>query len=395
MGGLHKKMVKTETVKGFRDYTEEDALKRKKVREIIEKTFENYGFEPAETPIIEYEEFVKGENSGDEAVSDVFKLNDKGKRKLALRYETTFQLKRIAKNKKLPFKRYQIGPVFRDEPAKPGRYRQFVQCDVDIIGSSEIVSDAEILAMAKTIFKRVNIPIEIQVNNRKLINGIVDKFVKDKKTEANVIREIDKIVKDRDNAYKNLVGLIGKKSTEELLSYFDKDLKFFIKEGFEGADEIKELEKLCKIYGTKIKFVPSLARGLSYYTGNIFEIVTPKYNFTITAGGRYKVNDLSAVGIAFGLDRIAEIATGLDIRQTKAMIISISEDVESIKLAETLRDEGISCSIMYGKIGKAIEKNSSNDPEKYFTADVIKQLEEAVFKEFNYGSKAGKLKQDV
>jgi len=378
--------MKTETVKGFRDYTDEEALKRKKVRKIIENTFENYGFEPAETPIIEYEEFVKGDNSGDEAVSDVFKLSDKGKRKLALRYETTFQLKRLAKNKKLPYKRYQIGPVFRDEPAKPGRYRQFVQCDVDIVGSNGIASDAEILAVAKTIFNKVNIPIEIQVNNRKLLSGIVDKVVRDKKTELDVIREIDKLEKDRDNAYKNLVSLIGKKSTEELLGYFDKDLKDFIKEGFEGAEDIKELQKLCKIYGTKIKFVPSLARGLSYYTGNIFEIVTPKYNFTICAGGRYKVNDLSAVGIAFGLDRIAEVATGLDIEQTKALVISISEDIEAIKLAEILREEEISCSIMYGKIGKAMEyANSKAIPNVIFIGEKEAKAQKFKLKDMDSG----------
>ena len=145
------------------------------------------------------------------------------------------------------------------------------------------------------------------------------------------------------------------------MEYFDKSLSFFIKEGFDGASEIKEIEKLCKIYGVKMKFTPSLARGLSYYVGNIFEIVSPKYNFTITAGGRYETQNTSAVGISFGLDRISEIASGLDIRQTKAMVISIKQDEEAIKLTEKLREEGIGSVIMYGKIGKAMEYANAKD----------------------------------
>ena len=104
-----------ETVKGFKDYTGIDALKRDIIKGVIAKNFKLYGFELAETPVIEYEEFVKQGNEQDEAISDIFKLQDKGKRNLALRYEFTFQLKRLAQNKKLPYKRYQIGEVFRDE----------------------------------------------------------------------------------------------------------------------------------------------------------------------------------------------------------------------------------------------------------------------------------------
>src|SRR3989304_1057792 len=117
-----------EPVKGFRDFSGKEAEKRAEIRKIIVETFEKYGFEPAETPIIESEEFVRGENKQDEAVSDIFKLQDKGKRNLALRYEFTFQLKRLMRNKKLPYKRYQIGPVFRDEPISGNRMRQFISC---------------------------------------------------------------------------------------------------------------------------------------------------------------------------------------------------------------------------------------------------------------------------
>ena len=157
----------TETVKGFKDFTGEEAEKREEIRKILVESFEKYGFEPAETPVVEYEEFVKGDNASDEAVSDIFRLKDKGERKLALRYEFTFQLKRLMQNKKLPYKRYQIGPVFRDEPVSSSRFRQFTQCDVDIVGS-RIKDEAEILFLTKEIMDRLGIKFVIYINNQRI-----------------------------------------------------------------------------------------------------------------------------------------------------------------------------------------------------------------------------------
>ncbi|MEI7719224.1 MAG: ATP phosphoribosyltransferase regulatory subunit, partial [archaeon] len=143
--------MSSETVKGFQDFLGEDAKKRERMIETIRNQFNLFGFEPAETPIVENEEFVRGKNQNDEAVRDIFSLEDRGKRKLALRFEFTFQLKRIAKNQKLPYKRYQIGYVFRDEPIRAGRLRQFIQCDADVIGSS-LKEEAELMAMANNIY---------------------------------------------------------------------------------------------------------------------------------------------------------------------------------------------------------------------------------------------------
>src|SRR3989338_11170405 len=181
-----------EVVKGFRDIEGSEAAKRLEIQKILINEFEKYGFEFVETPVIEYEEFVKGENTSDEAVSDIFKLKDRGERNLALRYEFTFQLKRLARNKKLPYKRYQIGPVFRDEPISGNRMRQFISCDGDVIGA-DIKDQAEILSMTKEILDKLKIKGEIYVNNRKLLNEILDEQkVSDKKA---VIREIDKLDK--------------------------------------------------------------------------------------------------------------------------------------------------------------------------------------------------------
>ena len=146
--------IEATTVKGFQDILPPESLKREAVKKIIEKWFKLYGFIPIETPIIEFDELMRSETLAsekeDEAISDRFKLKDRASRNLGLRYEFTFQLARILKqnpNIKLPFRRYQIGPVFRDEPVASDRFRQFTQCDADIIGNSSIDADAECLAL--------------------------------------------------------------------------------------------------------------------------------------------------------------------------------------------------------------------------------------------------------
>lgn len=335
-----------ETIKGFRDFTGIDAVKREKIKEILIRNFKSYGFEPAETPIIENEEFVKSQAQGDEVISDVFKLEDKGRRKLALRYEFTFQLKRIANNKKLPYKRYQIGEVFRDEPATGNRLRQFTQCDVDIVGSS-IKDEAEILAMTSKVLKELGIQAEILFNNRKLLNEILDK--EGVKAKAEVMREIDKLDKLPEQQVKENLKKYG---AEKILALFKKPEAFFKK--YKSYSEIIELKKLCRMYDVNVKFSPSLARGLSYYNGSIFEIKTKDIKETISAGGSYLVNGNQASGISFGLERISSLAK-IPVKEERIVIISINEDRQAIGLAGQLRKLGRQVIVMYGKPTKALE----------------------------------------
>jgi len=337
-------MSKTETVKGFRDIGSE---KRIAIRKIIEETFQLYNFQAVETPIIEYEEFVKG-NSQDEVVSDIFKLQDKGGRKLALRYEFTFQYKRLAKNKKLPYKIYQIGPVFRDEPIRANRWRQFTQCDVDIVGST-IKDEAEILKITSEIMKKLNIKPTININNRKLLNEILDE--QNIKNKEVVIREIDKLDKlPEAEVKKNL----KKYKADKLLSLFKKPESFFKK--YKAYSEILELEKYCKLYGVKVNFQPSLARGLSYYNGSVFEVKS-SIKETIAGGGSYSINEIPATGISFGLDRL-EMLADIKTDNKKILIISINQDKKAIKLADKIRKK-IPCSIFYGKPTKALDYANS------------------------------------
>jgi histidyl-tRNA synthetase len=341
--------MKTDNVKGFVDYVGKDSEKRAVIFELIKGIFERYNFEYVETPIIEYEDFVKGENQNDEAISDIFRLEDKGKRKLALRYEFTFQLKRIANNKKIPYKRFQIGPVFRDEPVAGNRLRQFTQCDVDVVGST-IKEEAELLAIAKEIFDALKIKFVIYVNNRKLLNEILGDMGIEKKEE--VIREIDKLDKLSEKEVRQNLEKYG---AEKILSILKKPEEFF--EKFNGYKEVKELKEYCKIYGVKINFSPFLARGLSYYNGNVFEIKS-QIKETICGGGSYKINDVQSSGISFGLDRL-QLVTKMIVDIEKYLVVSLNQDKKAIAVAKQLRANGKNASVYFGKPSKALEYANS------------------------------------
>jgi len=337
-------------VKGFKDFTGEEAQKRVEIKKVLVETFEEFGFEPAETPLIEYEEFVKGGNSDDEAVSDIFKLQDKGKRKLALRYELTFPLKRLMKNKKLPYKRYQIGEVFRDEPVSSNRFRQFTQCDVDI-GSAEIRDEAEIIALTKNVLDKLGIDFVIYFNNRKLLNEILDEQkIKDKEQ---VMREIDKLDKLSD---KEVGANLKKYNAEKVLQIFKKPESYFKK--YEAYKEIQELREYCKAYDVAPVFQPSLVRGLSYYNGTVFEIKIKGMKETICAGGSYIFNNIQFTGISFGLDRLLDL-TKIKSAREKYLIISLNQDKEAIKIARKLRKKGENTTLFYGKPSKALEYANS------------------------------------
>ncbi len=375
--------MKTELVKGFNDYLGENALKRAEVKKILVDAFESYGFEPVETPIIEYEEFVRGsdEQKEDEAISDIFKLKDKGNRELALRYEFTFQLKRLMQNKKLPFRRYQIGEVFRDEPVGANRFRQFVQCDVDVVGSS-IKDEAEILSLTSDVLKKLGIDFVIYFNNRKLLNEILEEqgITKNKKE---VIRELDKLDKlSEQEVKKNL----KKFDAEKILDILKKTKKSF--EKYESFKEIKMLGDYCKNYKIKIEFQPFLARGLSYYNGTVFEIKTKKMRETITAGGSYEFNGVQCTGISFGLDRLSSLAK-INLNKEKYLVISLEQDGKAIKLAEKLRKKNKIVSLFYGKPSKALEyANSYNYNKVIFVGEKEIKAKKFKVKDMNSGKES-------
>src|SRR3989338_3937270 len=339
----HRFFIKMETVKGFNDVLGEEALKREKIKSILSSNFKLYGFEYAETPTVEYEEFVKKGNENDEVISDIFRLKDKGNRNLALRYELTFPLKRIAKNKKLPYKRYQIGSVFRDEPISSNRFREFTQCDIDVIGSG-YKDDAEVLKITSRVLSELGIKFEIFVNSRRLLNEILDKEgIKDKEE---VIKELDKLDKLSEKEVKDN---LKKYKAEKLIDVLKKT--DFTK--FENYKDISELERYCKYFGVKIKFLPTLARGLSYYNGNIFEIKSKSMKETIVGGGSYLIDNIQSTGLSFGLDRLQKLAN-VEVYNVQCLIINIQQDKESFEFAEFLRENKIR-TIILDKISKGLD----------------------------------------
>ena len=322
--------MKTDTVKGFKDFVGEEAKKREEIRKVLVGLFERYGFEPVETPVVEYEEFVKGENVNDEAVSDIFKLQDKGKRKLALRYEFTFQLKRLMKNQKLPFRRYQIGSVFRDEPVSENRFRQFTQADVDVVGST-IKDEAELLSLTKNVMKNLGIDVKIYFNNRKSMNEVLDDLGVKKKEE--VIREIDKLDKLPEA---KVIASLERYGAEKVLGVFKNKIKL---KKYPSYKDIEDLQKYLRAFKVDAEFSPILARGLSYYNGTVFEVKTKNMKESITAGGSFKFNGIQSTGISFGLDRLAMLAK-VKYDDEKVLVVSLNQNVKAIQLAQKLRNKG-------------------------------------------------------
>lgn len=368
--------MKLERARGTKDFSGEEALQRQQIVSALRSVFELYGYNPLETPILEkFETLASKYAGGAEILKETFKLKDQGGRELGLRYDLTVPMCRFIAtnpNLKMPFKRYQIGEVFRDGPLKLGRYREFAQCDVDIVGVKSMAADAEMIAIAQDIFQRLQLNVVIRVNSRKLLNGIVATAgIKAEKAETTILT-LDKLEKLGQAAVeKELEGKgIPAASAKKLMalvtvkgSNSEKTKKLETEtsssEGKEGLKELQELFSNLEDSGN-VEFEPSLARGLAYYTGTVFETFLKKSEITsaVAAGGRYDRmignfvggnREYPAVGISFGLD-IIEDALGMEKKErrkttTSAYIIPIKAFAEAQKIASQLRKNGINTDI--------------------------------------------------
>lgn len=363
-----------ETVKGMRDFGPEKKIFRDEVVETIKRIFELYGFNPIETPGLEKWEVLANKYAGGaEILKETYRLTDRGGRKLGLRYDLTVPLARFVSSRQFPkpFKRYQIGKVWRDGPTKVGRYREFVQCDVDVVGSDSLISDAEILAIARDVFKELGIDIIIKLNNRKLLNEMLEWAGVEKNRIEGAILSVDKLKKFGISYVENELKEKGidKETIKKIRMLLNlkgiKEIKKMIGES-EGIKELEQLLNYLKVFDVDVEIEISLARGLSYYTGSIYEIF-PKVGSksSIAAGGRYDKmisifsgKNIPAVGISFGLDIIAEILKNRKRRKSvvQTYIIPVGGmEKEAIKLAQKLRKRGISTDI--GIVKKSLSKN--------------------------------------
>ncbi len=374
--------MKLEQARGTRDISGSDAILRQRIVSTLRGVFELYGYNPLETPSLErFETLASKYAGGEEILKEVFKLCDQGNRELALRYDLTVPLARFIAsdpNLKMPFKRYAIGNVYRDGPLKLGRYREFAQCDVDVVGSGSMASDAEMVKIALAAFEKLGLDVVVKVNNRKVLDALLEQAKVPEDRKETVILSVDKLEKfGREAVEKELAGkgiaaavimklmqLIGISGSNK--EKVDKLRKVV------GSSGVDEIEQVLKLAGKKnFEFDVSLARGLSYYTGTVFEVFLKKSEITssVAAGGRYDrmigsfVNngrEYPAVGISFGLDVIADaMKMGKKTTEStvvKAFVISIGEDRRAAKVVEKLREEGVSTDADYtGKVGRAIE----------------------------------------
>lgn len=377
--------MKPQLPKGTKDFPIGKKIIKNYVVDTLKTTFETYGYSPIETPILEKFDVLSSKYAGGtEILKETFQLTDQGGRNIGLRYDLTVPLCRyMAMNPqlKMPFKRYQIGPVFRDGPIKIGRYRQFWQCDVDVVGASSMMAEAEQLALTQEAFNKIGLDVIIKVNNRKLLNGILEFIGIKKKDAESVILTIDKIEKiGIDEVKKELKKKgIEKKKIDKIIDIFKKNNLEEIKgqidneEGKQGIKELKDLLTFLKEMDVKIKIDISLARGLAYYTGTVFEVFLKdeKIKSSLAGGGRYNKmiqqflnskQEYPAVGISFGLDIICDVITKEE-KQTVAdvFIIPIFTQKESLKIAQMLRKGNIKTDIdvMERNISKNL--NYAND----------------------------------
>jgi histidyl-tRNA synthetase len=337
-------IVTPQTLKGFRDFLPEDAAKRQYVIDIIRKTFELYGFEPIETPAIEYLEVFTGNIGEDEHL--FYKFKDIGGREVALRYDQTVPTCRLIAQYpdkiSLPFKRYQIQTVWRAEKPQKGRYREFLQCDADIFGIDDRTADAETVALTIDIYKNLGFkdPLAI-INDRDLYEGIPYK----------AIVAIDKLEKIGTLGVVN--ELIKKGYTrDEATSLLDK-----VKNN-KPNDRLKQIFTYLDNYGMKnnYKYQPTLARSFSYSNGTIWEIIVEGFDGGSLAGcerydslvSRFSKQRVPGVGFAIGFDRTVLALEELGLlpnlqTKTKVLVTVFQSDTlpYSQKVTQMLRNNNI------------------------------------------------------
>ena len=402
-------MQKPSNARGTRDFGPKEMVKRNYVFSIIKKHFERFGFQNIETPSIENLSTLMGKY-GDEGDQLLFKILNSGdflkditpndielgfknfSQKIVekgLRYDLTVPFARfVSMNRSelaFPFKRYQIQPVWRADRPQKGRYREFYQCDADIVGSDSLVNEAELVSLFQAIFSELNLNVQLLINSRKVLTGIVDALgMMDKFSSfAIALDKLDKVGWDvvknelseqgfeieKLNKLKGILEFEG--SNDQKIA----NLKSFLADSDIGLAGLKEIEDVLSFSADQINinFDVKLARGLSYYTGLIFEGKALDLAFgSIVGGGRYDnltssfgLPNMSGVGISFGIERIIdvmdtlELLPAVDASACKVLFTYFDPEgqLKCLSLANSLRASGIACEVYpdIAKIKKSFE----------------------------------------
>jgi len=373
------------TPRGMRDIKPEEMDVREKMLDGIRRVFRLYGFQPLETPALENWEVLSAKGAGGaDILNETYNFEDRGGRRLGMRYDLTVPLARfIAMNPSipLPFRRYQIGGVWRYGDVAKGRFREFLQADVDIVGSESMLADAEIAACAVDVFIELGFKeFTVRLNDRKILSAMTRFAGIEESKVDDAFRAIDKLEKIGEEkvfgefsqrgipneAGKKLMELLSiKGEADEVLKEAER-LIGGIKEGKEGIEEVRELLACVGKVGSeeyfKVDF--SLARGMEYYTGPIFEVFFPGGVGSLAGGGRYDRmiglflgKDVPATGISFGIDRIAEVMAKEYVKSEGSVFVagvdeSCSDEV--LKAAKKLRGSGIPA--MFDLRGRSLGK---------------------------------------
>jgi histidyl-tRNA synthetase len=389
-GGL----IKPQTLKGFRDYLPPLALAREKILEVARQVYRSYGFSPIDTPALEYSEILLGKG-GTESDKQLFRFTDQGDRDVAMRFDLTVPFARFAAQHLndigVPFKRYHQGTVWRGENTQRGRYREFMQSDFDTIGTESNTADIETLLVIHDLFLALGFEkFSIRINNRLVLNGLLEKLGLAEKT-AGVLRALDKLHKiGRDGMVAEMAGQVGataeqatrvlelaglKGAPAEVLKQLESLLAGSAA-GEEGVARLRELFVAAATAGIateRLDLDVSIARGLDYYTGTIYETFLtddPEIG-SVCSGGRYDNlaglftnQKLPGVGASLGVDRLLaamENQGQISAASTPAPVLVILFDKQFLghylRIGRALRGAGINAEVFpeAKKVGKQLQ----------------------------------------
>jgi histidyl-tRNA synthetase len=373
-----------QVLRGMRDFLPEQMLLRQHVLGTFRNVFEQYGFEPIETPVIEYLEVLTGKYGEDEKL--IYSFQDRGERDVGLRYDLTVPLARFVANHRneltFPFKRYHIAPVFRADRPQRGRYREFWQCDADIVGTKSMIADAEVVSVWIDALSAINMPgFVVHINHRKLLMSLAEiAGVPDEQTPT-IHRAIDKLSKIgasgvlkemvsngiSEEAGRRVLDLVNIEG--DAVTVFD-ELERRLADNSraeEGLNELRDLFRFLENMGADPAHYTldlTLARGLDYYTGPVFEAISEDANIGSLGGagrydgliGMFSGEDLPATGCSLGLERIFDVIQERNLIQlqptvSQVLVTIFNEEMlgESLALVGDLRREGVAAEIFVGE----------------------------------------------
>lgn len=404
--------MKVQTLRGFRDYLPEEMLAKDRMLSIVRRVFELHGYPPLMTPALEYASVLMGK-IGDEGEMLLYRFLDHGDREVALRYDLTVPLARVLTqygDLQFPFRRYQIAPVWRAEKPAKGRYREFMQCDVDLVGVNSAAADSEMLLIGCSLLDALGVGgYSLKVGHREILSAMVTWLgLVGEKAEGDFLRTLDKLDKIGIDRFKEeidrLCGLSGDQvdSLLALTSSVGTPSEVFDRLISELGDSVREpVSRLEEVfahvesagYAEQVKLDLTIARGLSYYTGIIYETFLDKLSDygSVLSGGRYDRligslagKDLPAIGISLGVDRLFSALKEMNIledRNSPAQVLVVqfsSESVgSSVKFAHRLREAGIAA-LLYPSAAKLKKQfQFANNLEIPFTAVIGEEEERA------------------